>query len=86
MWCKKYPDMANNLITYRQAADIFKARKIGRTTRTVRNHVWANPSICPVYSDSYHGKRMKLRDVERLCAFILKKHPNKGKFARKHKR
>lgn len=71
--------MANDLISYKQAADIFKRRKIGKTTRTVRNHVWANPNICPVYSDSYHGKRMRLRDVEKLANLILKKYPKRGK-------
>jgi hypothetical protein len=71
--------MPKDLITYQQAADIFKARGVAKTTRTVRTHVWANPNICPVYSDSYHGKRVSAKAVDRLCSHLLKKYPTRAK-------
>ena len=67
--------MPKDLITYKQAAEIFKARGVAKTQRTVRTHVWNNPNICPVYDESYHGKRVSGRDVERLCTHLLKKYP-----------
>lgn len=60
----------NELLTYEQAADLFKAANLPCSTRTVRRHIWSRPKICPLENGSYHFKRVRRKHVNALIAHL----------------
>lgn len=64
------------LITYQQAAELFRRAKLPASLRHVRTMIWLHPQICPVLTPvdggHYHVKRMRTVDVLKLILHLKK--------------
>lgn len=62
-----HPD---TLITYEDAAALFRAANLPSSTRTVRRYIWDHSKLCPLRVENYHTKRVRLADAQRLVNFL----------------
>ena len=78
----KYAQMttaANQLLSYREVAALFKAAGLASSTRTVYRAILAHPEICPLQRDAYHLPRVKRKEALLLVKTLCEQKPRKEK-------
>ncbi len=74
---KTTPD-PEKLITYDEALAEFKSANLCTNVRTVKRKLAKHRRLCPVVSEGYHYKRVRLGDVRKLVAHLAAKaNPNR---------